>query len=233
MYIMDQTDTDFIHCISQYKLICIIKWGRKKGAHSIRIDFTGKKIDHLGDFKKWCPIFPAKRSGELTIEWFCYFYHPKEQLAIFLFSNFAYPIKPNHKINNDCVTLPLRQENQLKPFELSLARLGSARLGGPGSVKSHQNLSASGKTFSLSLPFFSPGSVAMASRERSYALVLLFTSFALIVSGLRAHIADFDEYWQSRAMEAEKATREAYHPNPEEVTNHLNIHVHKWAFSLS
>lgn len=125
MYIMDQTDTDFIHCISQYKLICIIKWGRKKGAHSIRIDFTGKKIDHLGDFKKWCPIFPAKRSGELTIEWFCYFYHPKEQLAIFLFSNFAYPIKPNHKINNDCVTLPLRQENQLKPFELSLARLGS------------------------------------------------------------------------------------------------------------
>ncbi|OWM75976.1 probable pectate lyase P59 [Punica granatum] len=67
----------------------------------------------------------------------------------------------------------------------------------------------------------------MASRGSNSALsFLLFVTFAVIVPGFSAHIAEFDEYWQKRAEQAENATLEAYHPNPSEVTNHLNQHVH-------
>ncbi|KAK4790865.1 hypothetical protein SAY86_031278 [Trapa natans] len=66
----------------------------------------------------------------------------------------------------------------------------------------------------------------MASTGRSYGLILFCFSLSLIFTGLRAHIAELDEYWQKRADEAAKAIEEAYHPNPEEVTDHLNIHVH-------
>ncbi|KAK4773865.1 hypothetical protein SAY87_028884 [Trapa incisa] len=66
----------------------------------------------------------------------------------------------------------------------------------------------------------------MASVGKGYALILFSVFFALIIMGSMAHVAVFDEYWQKRAEEAKKTVREAYHPNPEEVTNHLNIHVH-------
>ncbi|KAF8390257.1 hypothetical protein HHK36_024782 [Tetracentron sinense] len=48
-----------------------------------------------------------------------------------------------------------------------------------------------------------------------------------MVPTLRAHIGDFDEVWQQRAEEAKKAAIDAYHPNPEEVTDHFNTHVNK------
>ncbi|KAK4789674.1 hypothetical protein SAY86_016978 [Trapa natans] len=67
----------------------------------------------------------------------------------------------------------------------------------------------------------------MASVGKGYALILFSVFFALIIMGSMAHVAVFDEYWQKRAEEAKKTVREAYHPNPEEVTNHLNIHVHE------
>lgn len=62
---------------------------------------------------------------------------------------------------------------------------------------------------------------------RDATLVLVFVSLALALPGLWAHIAEFDEYWQERARKAENATLEAYHPNPTEVTNHLNLNVDK------
>ncbi|KAK9154692.1 hypothetical protein Sjap_002172 [Stephania japonica] len=44
---------------------------------------------------------------------------------------------------------------------------------------------------------------------------------------LRAqHIAEYDDVWLKRSQEAEKVALEAYHPNPDEVTSHLNNHVH-------
>lgn len=67
----------------------------------------------------------------------------------------------------------------------------------------------------------------MEFKGRNYAFILLFMSFALIIKGLRAHIAEFDEYWQNRAEAAKKATVEAYQPNPAEVTNNLNFNVDK------
>ncbi|KAF5734712.1 pectate lyase-like isoform X1 [Tripterygium wilfordii] len=41
------------------------------------------------------------------------------------------------------------------------------------------------------------------------------------------NIAHFDEVWQKRAHEAKKASQAAYHPNPSEVTNQLNHHIHQ------
>lgn len=57
----------------------------------------------------------------------------------------------------------------------------------------------------------------------------LFIIFVFVmVSTIEAHIVDFDEVWQQRAEEAKKATRQAHHPNPLNVANHLNKHVHKY-----
>ncbi|KAK4788311.1 hypothetical protein SAY86_019630 [Trapa natans] len=58
-------------------------------------------------------------------------------------------------------------------------------------------------------------------------VALIFVSFVLVVPAIRAHIGEMDEYWQRRAQLAEKATLKAYHPNPHEVTNELNLNVHK------
>lgn len=55
-----------------------------------------------------------------------------------------------------------------------------------------------------------------------------------MVSTIEAHIVDFDKVWQQRAKEAEKAARQAHQPNPLNVANHLNKHVHKYlSFSFS
>lgn len=67
----------------------------------------------------------------------------------------------------------------------------------------------------------------MVCRGSDAALVFAFVSFALVIPGLRANIADFDEYWQERAKAAEEATLEAYHPDPKEITNQLNFNVDK------
>ncbi|KAF6159948.1 hypothetical protein GIB67_033032 [Kingdonia uniflora] len=51
---------------------------------------------------------------------------------------------------------------------------------------------------------------------------LVFFSFGLVI---QAHIGDFDDVWKQRAEEASKVAQEAFHPDPEEVTEHLNHHV--------
>lgn len=43
---------------------------------------------------------------------------------------------------------------------------------------------------------------------------------------LNANIAEFDEYWHKRRLEAVKYFEEAYHPEPYNVTNHFNHQVH-------
>jgi pectate lyase len=62
----------------------------------------------------------------------------------------------------------------------------------------------------------------------STKLGLIFcVSFAVLIPSLWANIAEFDDYWQQRADEAKKAALEAYHPNPEEVTEQINTHVNE------
>ncbi|KAF8010848.1 hypothetical protein BT93_J1482 [Corymbia citriodora subsp. variegata] len=52
-------------------------------------------------------------------------------------------------------------------------------------------------------------------------------SLAALVPSLEAHIGEFDDYWQKRAEKAQKAALEAYSPDPENVTSHFNLRVHK------
>lgn len=63
--------------------------------------------------------------------------------------------------------------------------------------------------------------------EATKLALLVVCAFVAILPTLGAHIADFDEDWKKRAEEARKATLEAYHPNPYNVTDHLNHEVHK------
>lgn len=71
-----------------------------------------------------------------------------------------------------------------------------------------------------------PGQFKTAMEATKLAL-LVVCAFVAILPTLGAHIADFDEDWKKRAEEARKATLEAYHPNPYNVTDHLNHEVHK------
>jgi len=57
--------------------------------------------------------------------------------------------------------------------------------------------------------------------------LILLVSFAVIVPSLRAHIAEFDKFWQQKSEEAKKAALEAYQPNPEEITEQLNWRVYE------
>ncbi|OVA13300.1 Pectate lyase/Amb allergen [Macleaya cordata] len=63
--------------------------------------------------------------------------------------------------------------------------------------------------------------------KANLSFYFFFFSFAIIIPTLQANIGHFDEVWKKRADEAMKANLEAYHPNPLEVTDHLNHHVHK------
>ncbi|KAG8473285.1 hypothetical protein CXB51_035199 [Gossypium anomalum] len=56
----------------------------------------------------------------------------------------------------------------------------------------------------------------------SYSWFLL--SFFALIPTLRAHIAEYDEYWKARELEAIENLNKAYHPNPEEVVRHYNDH---------
>ncbi|XP_052108116.1 pectate lyase-like [Arachis duranensis] len=44
---------------------------------------------------------------------------------------------------------------------------------------------------------------------------------------LNANIAEFDQVWMERSIEAKKAARKAFKPNPEAVTDEFNQHVNK------
>ncbi|XP_012457610.1 pectate lyase [Gossypium raimondii] len=56
----------------------------------------------------------------------------------------------------------------------------------------------------------------------------LFFSFAALIPGLWANIAEFDDFWKQREEEAWNITLATYEPNPENVTNHFNYNVNKF-----
>ena len=60
--------------------------------------------------------------------------------------------------------------------------------------------------------------------------LIFFISFVVLIPSRLANIAEFDESWQQRAEEAQKAALEAYDPNPEEVTDNLNYEVSKLVY---
>ncbi|KAF5726803.1 pectate lyase [Tripterygium wilfordii] len=63
----------------------------------------------------------------------------------------------------------------------------------------------------------------MAAVNKSF-LVLFVLSIAVVV---HANIDKFDEYWASRADEAQKVAEDAYNPNPAGLVNDFNFHVDK------
>ncbi|KAL1102046.1 hypothetical protein V6Z11_D05G337500 [Gossypium hirsutum] len=56
----------------------------------------------------------------------------------------------------------------------------------------------------------------------SYSFFLFL--FVVIIPTLEAHIAEYDEYWTARELEAIENLDKAYHSNPEEVVRHYNDH---------
>lgn len=55
---------------------------------------------------------------------------------------------------------------------------------------------------------------------------MLLVSVAVILPTLRAGIAEYDEYLLQKAEEAKMASLEAFHSDPMNVTDHLNLQVH-------
>ncbi|KAM7479985.1 hypothetical protein LguiA_028198 [Lonicera macranthoides] len=65
----------------------------------------------------------------------------------------------------------------------------------------------------------------MGKKLAHFSLVCSIILF-VIASAVYANLRNLDEVvWQKRAIEAEKAAKAAYNPNPMEVANHLNHHV--------
>ncbi|KAK3035675.1 hypothetical protein RJ639_032547 [Escallonia herrerae] len=64
--------------------------------------------------------------------------------------------------------------------------------------------------------------------EGVYKLSLLscFAAAVMVSSTVEVPTADSDEVWLKRAEDAKKAARVAYNPNPQEVLDHFNTHVH-------
>lgn len=63
-------------------------------------------------------------------------------------------------------------------------------------------------------------------KELAYFSLVCSIVLFVIVSAVDANSRNLDEVvWQKRAIEAEKAAKAAYNPNPMEVANHLNHHV--------
>ena len=61
--------------------------------------------------------------------------------------------------------------------------------------------------------------------NKSFSLILYFLCLGVIIPSLEAHIAEYDDYWRERELQAKENLEKAYNPNPEEVTQHFNDHV--------
>ncbi|KAH1040747.1 hypothetical protein J1N35_042490 [Gossypium stocksii] len=70
-----------------------------------------------------------------------------------------------------------------------------------------------------------------ASGNRSFKLLLVF--FAAIIPALQGHIGEYDEYWKQRELEAKENTEQAYNPNPEKATQHVNQLVSRSLMGLN
>ncbi|MBA0832870.1 hypothetical protein Goarm_017227 [Gossypium armourianum] len=67
----------------------------------------------------------------------------------------------------------------------------------------------------------------------SYILFLFSLSFVVQIPTLQAHIAEYDNYWKARKLEAIENLNKAYHPNPEEVVHHYNDQFAKTMIKLN
>lgn len=77
----------------------------------------------------------------------------------------------------------------------------------------------------------------MAKVNENIVLLRVFlVSFVVIIPTLHAvdNFVPLDGYWKQRAVEARKASLDAYDPHPEKITSDLNFHVNKCVgFSIS
>ncbi|PPR99415.1 hypothetical protein GOBAR_AA21252 [Gossypium barbadense] len=67
----------------------------------------------------------------------------------------------------------------------------------------------------------------------SYSLFLFSLSFVVLIPTLQAHIAEYDDYWKARKLEAIENLNKAYHPNPEEMVHHYNDQFAKTMIKLN
>ncbi|KAK8568757.1 hypothetical protein V6N13_106647 [Hibiscus sabdariffa] len=63
------------------------------------------------------------------------------------------------------------------------------------------------------------------SKNQSFSLFLFCLFFVVKIPRLQAHIAEYDDYWRERELQAKENLEKAYNPNPEDVTKHFNDHV--------
>ncbi|KAK8567246.1 hypothetical protein V6N13_105225 [Hibiscus sabdariffa] len=72
-----------------------------------------------------------------------------------------------------------------------------------------------------------------SSSNGSFRLLGVFLSFVVIIPSLEAYIAEYDDYWRERELQAKENIDKAYHPRPEEVTSHYNEHAARLLMELN
>ncbi|GMI87356.1 hypothetical protein like AT1G14420 [Hibiscus trionum] len=71
------------------------------------------------------------------------------------------------------------------------------------------------------------------SSNISFSLLGFFLCFMAIIPSLLAHIAEYDDYWRERELQAKENLDKAYNPRPEEVANHYNEHAARIMMGLN
>ena len=67
----------------------------------------------------------------------------------------------------------------------------------------------------------------MAAPKSNSLLLLFVVMFMVVVPTIRAHIAEYDEYWKAREKEAKTVAIDAFDPSPEDVNDDFNNNVEK------
>ncbi|CAN1262488.1 Probable pectate lyase 3 [Linum perenne] len=60
-----------------------------------------------------------------------------------------------------------------------------------------------------------------------FAYVVITLVWSVVIPTTCSASNDDQEYWHRRALKANENTKAAYHPDPLQVVDHLNLHVHK------
>lgn len=67
----------------------------------------------------------------------------------------------------------------------------------------------------------------MEALMKMMRLLVLVPFLLILAHRVSGNIGHFDDVWQKRAVEARRIAKEAYNPNPENVTNHFNKAVRR------
>ncbi|CBI32014.3 pectate lyase [Vitis vinifera] len=70
----------------------------------------------------------------------------------------------------------------------------------------------------------------MAAPKSNSLLLLFVVMFMVVVPTIRAHIAEYDDYWKAREKEAKTVAIDAFDPSPEDVNDDFNKNVEKSIF---